>query len=178
VNQDEKDQVENLTNSTTEEQGAETSAQSESEHKWYVVHTYSGYEQKAKLALHERIKQQKMEKFFAEVLIPSENVIELVRGEKKTTSRKFFPGYMLVKMILNDSTWHLVKSTPKITGFVGNAINPPAVPEEEVAERGDALEQPSDLVVSAVGVVPIRLADDHPTRVPTALLCVLDEKLG
>lgn len=101
--------------------------------KWYVVHTYSGYEQKAKLALKERIRQHKMEKFFGDVLIPSENVIELVRGEKKTTSRKFFPGYMLVKMVLNDSTWHLVKSTPKITGFVGNAVSPPAVPEEEVS---------------------------------------------
>lgn len=101
--------------------------------KWYVVHTYSGYEQKARLALLERIKQHKMEKQFGDVLIPSENVIELVRGEKKTTSRKFFPGYMLVKMILSDTTWHLVKSTPKITGFVGNAINPPAVPEEEVS---------------------------------------------
>ncbi|MBY0370804.1 transcription termination/antitermination protein NusG [bacterium] len=101
--------------------------------KWYVVHTYSGYEQKAKLALQERIRQYKMDASFAEVLIPSENVIELVRGEKKTTSRKFFPGYMLVKMILNDNTWHLVKSTPKITGFVGNAVRPPAVPEEEVS---------------------------------------------
>lgn len=101
--------------------------------KWYVVHTYSGYEQKAKLALAERIRQYKMESFFGEILIPSENVIELVRGEKKTTSRKFFPGYMLVKMILNDNTWHLVKSTPKITGFVGNAVRPPAVPDEEVA---------------------------------------------
>lgn len=101
--------------------------------RWYVVHTYSGYEQKARLALKERIRQHGMEKVFGEVLIPSENVIELVRGQKKTTSRKFFPGYMLVKMELSDTTWHLVKSTPKITGFVGNATNPPAVPEEEVA---------------------------------------------
>ncbi len=101
--------------------------------KWYVVHTYSGYEQKARLALKERIRQYKMDASFGDVLIPSENVIELVRGEKKTTSRKFFPGYMLVKMHLNDSTWHLVKSTPKITGFVGNALTPPAVPEEEVS---------------------------------------------
>jgi transcription termination/antitermination protein NusG len=101
--------------------------------KWYVVHTYSGFEQKAKLALAERIRQFKMESLFGEILIPSENVIELVRGEKKTTSRKFFPGYMLVKMNLSDNTWHLVKGTPKITGFVGNAVTPPAVPEEEVA---------------------------------------------
>lgn len=107
----------------------------DNEPKWYVVHTYSGFEQKAKLALHERIRQFKMEKFFVDVLIPSENVIELGKGgEKKTTTRKFFPGYMLIKMILNDNTWHLVKSTPKITGFIGNAIRPPAVPEEEVAK--------------------------------------------
>lgn len=108
---------------------------------WYVVHTYSGFEQKAKLALQERVRQHKMEDNFAEILIPSENVIELVRGEKKTTSRKFFPGYMLVKMKLNDNTWHLVKNTPKITGFVGNALNPPAVPEEEVLRITNQMEQ-------------------------------------
>lgn len=108
---------------------------------WYVVHTYSGYEQKAKLALQERIRQHKMEDSFSEILIPSENVIELVRGEKKTTSRKFFPGYMLVKMKLNDNTWHLVKNTSKITGFVGNATRPPAVPEEEVLRITNQMEQ-------------------------------------
>jgi transcriptional antiterminator NusG len=118
----------------TETTSTEAAAPSSSDDKkWYVVHTYSGYEQKARLALKERIKQYKMDALFSDVLIPSENVIELVRGEKKTTSRKFFPGYMLVKMILNEQTWHLVKNTPKITGFVGNAINPPAVPEEEVS---------------------------------------------
>ena len=120
---------------------AEASAEPDNGQRWYVVHTYSGYEQKAKLALRERIKQHKMDHLFGDVLIPSENVIELVRGEKKTTSRKFFPGYMLVKMILNESTWHLVKSTPKITGFVGNAINPPAVPEEEVARITNQMAQ-------------------------------------
>ncbi len=113
---------------------AQTTGSEENEARWYVVHTYSGFEQKAKIALHERIRQFKMEKMFVDVLIPSENVIELGKGgEKKTTTRKFFPGYMLVKMILNDNTWHLVKSTPKITGFVGNAIRPPAVPDEEVS---------------------------------------------
>lgn len=111
------------------------------EKQWYVVHTYSGFEQKAKLALQERIRQHHMEALFADVLIPSENVIELVRGEKKTTTRKFFPGYMLVKMILNDNTWHLVKNTPRITGFVGNAVNPPAVPEEEVARITNQMEE-------------------------------------
>lgn len=127
-------QVESAEEAPSTEEGAP-------EPKWYVVHTYSGYEQKARLALQERIRQNKMESFFREVLIPSENVIELVRGEKKTTSRKFFPGYMLVKMILNDSTWHLVKSTPKITGFVGNAVTPPAVPEEEVLRITNQMQE-------------------------------------
>lgn len=96
--------------------------------KWYVVHTYSGYEQKAKLALEERMKAHGLTDFLGEILIPSEEVVEMVKGTKRTTTRKFFPGYLLVKMELNDQTYHIVKSTPKITGFVGNS----AVPEEEV----------------------------------------------
>lgn len=99
---------------------------------WYVVHTYSGYEQKAKQALEERIRSSKMDDFFEEILIPSESVLEVKKGSKKTTSRKFFPGYILVKMELSDKTWHLVKSTPKITGFVGGSTNPPVIPDEEV----------------------------------------------
>jgi len=126
------------TSETSDAQSTETGSQ---ELQWYVVHTYSGFEQKAKLALQERIRQHKMEDSFSDILIPSENVIELVRGEKKTTSRKFFPGYMLVKMKLNDNTWHLVKNTTKITGFVGNATRPPAVPEEEVLRITNQMEQ-------------------------------------
>ena len=101
-------------------------------HQWYVVHTYSGYEQKAKSALEERIRALGKADFFTEILIPSENVVEIKKGVKKTSSRKFFPGYIMVKMVLNDETWHLVKNTPKITGFVGNSTNPPTVPEQEV----------------------------------------------
>jgi len=101
-------------------------------HHWYVVHTYSGFEQKAKLALEERIKSLRVEPYFGEVLVPSESVVEMKKGVRKTTTRKFFPGYILVKMELNDQTWHVVKGTPKITGFVGNSTNPPIVPEEEV----------------------------------------------
>lgn len=109
-----------------------SSLQEEQDFKWYVIHTYSGFEAKAKLALEERIRQHKMESSFDKILIPTENIVELVKGEKKTTSRKFFPGYILVKMKLNNTTWHLVKGTPRITGFIGNSINPPSVPEEEV----------------------------------------------
>lgn len=101
--------------------------------KWYVVHTYSGFENKAKQALEERVAAMGKKDFFGEVLIPQEDVVEMVKGEKKTTRRKFFPGYILVKMILNDETWHIVKNTPKVTGFVGGGSKPPAVPEKEVS---------------------------------------------
>jgi transcriptional antiterminator NusG len=101
--------------------------------KWYVVHTYSGYENRAKKSLEERIRQFDLGRFFGEILIPTENVVELAKGgQKKTTKRKFFPGYMLVQMELSEESWHLVKSTPKITGFVGSATQPPSVPETEV----------------------------------------------
>lgn len=101
-------------------------------HQWYVVHTYSGFEAKAKQALEERIKALGKDTHFTEILVPSESVVEMKKGVKRTTSRKFFPGYIMVKMELNEDTWHLIKNTPKITGFVGNNTNPPAVPEEEV----------------------------------------------
>src|SRR5262249_13973244 len=88
--------------------------------KWYVGHTYSGFENKAKKSLEEQIKLKKLEELFGEILIPMEQVVEMVKGEKRTSKRKFFPGYILVQMELNEKSWHLVKSTPKVTGFVGN----------------------------------------------------------
>ena len=99
---------------------------------WYVVHTYSGFEHKVKLSLEERSKSLKKEQFFGEVVVPEENVVELVKGQKRTTKRRFFPGYILVKMILTDETWHIVKDTPKVTGFVGDKIKPVPVPESEI----------------------------------------------
>ncbi len=105
--------------------------------QWYVVHTYSGYEHKVKAALEERVRALGKEECFGEVLIPSEKVLELVKGQKKTSSRKFFPGYILVQMELNDETWHIVRSTPKVTGFVGGSNDPRTIPpisEKEVQE--------------------------------------------
>src|SRR5882672_12557820 len=107
--------------------------------KWYVVHTYSGSEQKAKAALEERVKALGKEQFFGEVLVPAEKVVELVKGVKKTSSRKFFPGYILVNMEMNDETWHLVKSTPKVTGFVGGSTQPAPISEREVREITDQM---------------------------------------
>lgn len=109
--------------------------------KWYVVHTYSGYENKVKATLQERIKNAKMEELFSEILVPSEKVIGLIKGEKKTTSRKFFPGYILVNMELNEDTWHLVKDTPKVTGFVGGTTSPQTVSDEEVKKITHQMEE-------------------------------------
>ncbi|MFH1625441.1 MAG: transcription termination/antitermination protein NusG [Pseudomonadota bacterium] len=102
--------------------------------KWYVVHTYSGYENQVKAALEERIRSHKKEEFFAEILVPSEKVVELVKGQKKTSDRKIFPGYILINMDLNSETWHIVRNTPKVTGFIGGKSNPMAVSDEEVEE--------------------------------------------
>ncbi len=113
---------------------------SEEKH-WYVVHTYSGYEHKAKLALEERIKSFKKDAFFGEIIVPEENVVELVKGQKRTTKRRFFPGYILVKMTLNEETWHIVKETPKITGFVGDKIRPVPVPESEVQKMTNRIAE-------------------------------------
>ncbi len=99
--------------------------------KWYIVHTYSGHENKAKLTLLERVRNHNLTEFFGEVLVPTESVMEMVKGQRRTTTRKFFPGYMFVQMALDDRTFHLVKNTPKITGFLGGT-KPTAVPEREI----------------------------------------------
>jgi transcriptional antiterminator NusG len=87
--------------------------------KWYVIHAYSGYENRVKLTLEERIKQYGLEDMFTEVVVPTEQVVEMVKGKRRTSQRKFFPGYVLVHMEMTEETWHLVKGTPKVTGFVG-----------------------------------------------------------
>ncbi len=115
--------------------------QSSNEMAWYVVHTYSGYENKAKTALEERVKAANKDSFFGEIIVPEENVVELVKGQKRTTKRRFFPGYILVKMILTDETWHIVKDTPKITGFVGDKIKPVPVPESDVQKMTNRIAE-------------------------------------
>jgi transcriptional antiterminator NusG len=108
--------------------------------KWYGVHTYSSFENKVKLSLEERIKNLGLEELFGEILIPSETVMELKQGERKTTLRKFFPGYILVNMELNDETWHVINETPKVTGFVGG--NTPApITDEEIARITKRVEE-------------------------------------
>lgn len=121
--------------------GGQTVGTDLGEMAWYVVHTYSGFENKAKLALEERIKSLKRDRYFAEIIVPEENVVELVKGQKKTTKRRFFPGYILVKMILTDETWHIVKETPKITGFVGDKVRPVPVAESEVQKMTNRIAE-------------------------------------
>lgn len=111
------------------------------DHKWYVVNAHSGMEYKAKLSLEERVKSLHKESLISEVIVPEETVVELVRGQKKTTKRKFFPGYILVKMKLSDESWHLIKNTAKITGFVGDKRNPTPVPESEIQRMTNRISE-------------------------------------
>ncbi|RLB39847.1 MAG: transcription termination/antitermination protein NusG [Deltaproteobacteria bacterium] len=109
--------------------------------KWYIVHTYSGFEHKVKKSLEERIKALGQEKFFGQILVPTEQVVELKKGQKKTSSRKFYPGYILVQMELNDETWHTVKDTAKVTGFVGGGVKPTPIPDEEAEKIIKQMEE-------------------------------------
>ena len=102
-----------------------------SEKKWYIVNTYSGHENKAKLSLIDRVKTHNLTEYFGDVLVPTESVTENVKGQRRTMTRKFFPGYMFVQMILDDRTFHLVKNTPKITGFLGG-MKPTPVPPSQI----------------------------------------------
>src|SRR5690349_9027924 len=117
--------------STETQPAAPMPAPPAAEKKWYIVHTYSGHENKAKLTLLERVRNASLNEYFGDVLVPTESVVENVKGQRRTTTRKFFPGYMFVQMVLDDRTFHLVKNTPKITGFLGG-MKPTPVPEREI----------------------------------------------
>jgi transcriptional antiterminator NusG len=124
--------------------------------KWYIVNVQTSCENTAKKAIEEKIKTSKMEEMFGEILIPAENVVELVKGQKQTRSRKFFPGYIFVQMFLNDETWHLVRNASKVTGFVGGTkTRPPEVPEAEVfrvtQQMAGVAEKPKMKVKFSVG---------------------------
>lgn len=99
---------------------------------WYVVHTYSGFEEKVKLSIEEKLDKQNLREKISRILIPTERIIELKGGKKKESDKKFYPGYILVEMEMDDETWHLIRSTPRVTGFVGGS-NPVALSEEEVS---------------------------------------------
>jgi transcription termination/antitermination protein NusG len=114
--------------------------------KWYVVHTYSGFEHKVKSNLEERVRALNQEEFFGKILVPTEQVVELKKGRKRTSSRKFYPGYIMVQMVLNKDTWHTVRNTAKVTGFLGGGTNPSPVPDEEavriIQQMQDGISKP------------------------------------
>lgn len=102
--------------------------------RWYVVHTYSGFEKQVVRSLKEHIRNAGMQDRFAEILVPTEEVVEMRSGQKRTSERKFFPGYVLVKMEMSDDTWHLVKSVPKVTGFIGGSGTKPTPISDKEAQ--------------------------------------------
>ena len=123
---------------------------------WYVVHTYSQFEKSVQRALTERIQREGMQDKFGQILVPVEEVVELKAGQKSITERKFFPGYVLVEMEMTDETWHLVKSTPKVTGFLGgSAMKPTPISEKEVQnimqQMQAGVEKPKPKVLFEVG---------------------------
>ena len=110
--------------------------------RWYVVHAYSGMEKAVERNIRERINRAGMQDMFGDILVPTEEVVEIKNGQKRTSERRFYPGYVLVQMIMNDDTWHLVKHTNKVTGFVGGAKNRPApISEDEVAKILGQMEE-------------------------------------
>lgn len=112
------------------------------EFKWYIAKAQTGQENKVTKSLKERIVNHKMTEFFSDVLVPEETLVTTANGKKKTIKKKFFPGYVLIKMIMNDKTWHLVKSTDKITGFIGGTLDKPApITNEEAAYMTSQMEE-------------------------------------
>lgn len=99
--------------------------------KWYIVHVYSGFENKVKASLEEQISNSGHKDKFGEILVPTEEVVELIKGKRRTSSRKFYPGYILVRMELSDETWHIVNDTAKVTGFLGGRKRPTPISDEE-----------------------------------------------
>lgn len=126
--------------------------------RWYVVHAYSNFEHRVKQSLEERIERYGMQDKFGEILVPTEEVVEMRDGQKRSTSRKFFPGYVLVQMELDDDSWHLVKDVPRVLGFIGGTADRPAPISDDEADRilnriQEGVEKPRPKVLYEVGEV-------------------------
>jgi len=124
-------------------------------HQWYIVHAYSNFEKKVAESIREQAEQQGLVDLFEEILVPTEEVVELRRGQRVNAERKFFPGYVLVKMEMTDDTYHLVKNTPKVTGFLGTANRPLPVPQAEVdrivQQVQEGVERPKPTIMFEIG---------------------------
>ena len=147
-------------------EAADTAAQnppaSNPRHKWYIVHAYSNFEKKVAESIREQAKQHNLEDCFSEILVPTEDVVEIRRGRKINAERKFFPGYVLVKMDLTDDAWHLVKNTPKVTGFLGSKTKPSPISEAEadriLKQNQEGVDRPRPAVLFEIGE-RVRVAD-------------------
>jgi transcriptional antiterminator NusG len=149
MTKEEKEISEENTASEAEENAAiiESAEDDSIPKKWYAVHTYSGFEDNVKLALEERIVSSGLKKYFGDIIVPKEDIIEkTAKGGKKKIKRKFFPGYIFIRMNVNTDSWHLLKATPKVTGFVGDQLNPMPVDESEmgkiVAQITEGIKRP------------------------------------
>ena len=130
--------------------------------RWYVIHVYSGFENKVGQSIREQAAQKGLEDMFEEILVPSEDVVRMRRGAKISAERKFFPGYVLIKMEMTDETWHLVKDTPKVTGFLGGRGRPTPISEAEAGrimnQVKEGVERPKPLITFEVGE-QVRVSD-------------------
>ena len=123
--------------------------------RWYIIHVYSGFEKKVMTSIREQAVQKGLSEQFEEIMVPMEEVVEVKRGKKVSAERKFFPGYVLVKMDLNDETWHLVRNTAKVTGFLGGSGKPAPIPDAEaeriVRQMQEGIEHPRPLITFMTG---------------------------
>lgn len=131
--------------------------------RWYVVHAYSGYEKKVAATLKERIELHNMQDSFGDVLVPTEDVVEMRGGQKRKSERKFFPGYVLIQMELSDAAWHLVKETPRVMGFIGGKADKPAPITEKEAQTilqrvDDSVDKPKPKTLFEPGEM-VRVVD-------------------
>ncbi len=131
--------------------------------RWYVVHTYSGFEQQVRRSLLDRIKRQGLEHMFGDALVPTEEVVEMREGQKRKSDRKFFPGYVLVQMDMNDESWHLVKEVPKVMGFIGGTAEKPAAISDKEADAilrrvQEGVDKPRPKILFEPGEV-VRICD-------------------
>jgi transcriptional antiterminator NusG len=131
-------------------------------HRWYVIHVYSGFERKVAQSIREQAEQKGVSEAFAEIMVPTEEVVEVRRGAKVSSERKFFPGYVLIKMDLTDETWHLVKNTPKVTGFLGSKGRPSPITDAEaqriLRQVQEGIERPKPSITFEVGE-QVRVSD-------------------
>jgi len=123
--------------------------------RWYIIHAYSGFENKVAQQIQEQAERQEMEELFEQVFVPTEEVIEIRRGQKVSSDRKFFPGYVLAKMVMTDESYHLVKNLPKVTGFLGSGSKPSPITETEAArilhQVEEGVERPKSLITFEIG---------------------------